>query len=384
MSDLREDLSAALRTVEPGQAPVNAVIRRGHRIRVRRRVAAIGTAIAVAVAVVVGYPAVSHRAAGPAPTQPADRRPAPITDTPPSSGAPAGVIAVGQVGTTAWQVSVNKPDGPGRTGPPQCFAVALDPGGSTPLSASVLDNGGSTNCDLKYPVQQAPVALEGTGGNAIYVMAGGVAANVQYLVIQLADGQVVKPIPHAAYGRRFVAYAAPTRDRVVSATAYTGNGQLMRAVPFIQPGGVPVFGLWAAPGQTLPRTATVMLGSGMASGRRWSVTAYAGPWGTCVVTSASGLDGSSTSCRSAERVTALTVLGSGNSGGSKPVQVNGFAPPAATRLAVALTDGHSLQVPVTTVGNEKLWTFTLGTGESVNGLTAYDAAGHSIGSTSLP
>jgi hypothetical protein len=147
---------------------------------------------------------------------------------------------------------------------------------------------------------------------------------------------------------------------------------------------VPVFGLWAAPGQTLPRTATVMLGSGTASGRRWSVTAYEGPWGTCVVTLASGLDGSSTSCRSAERVTALTVLGSGNSGGSMPVQVNGFAPPAAARLAVALTDGHSLQVPVTTVGNEKLWTFTLGTGESVNGLTAYDAAGHSIGSTSLP
>jgi hypothetical protein len=384
MSDLREDLNAALRTVEAGQAPVNAVIRRGRRMRVRRRVAAIGTAIAVAVAVVVGYPAASHRAAGPAPAQPADRQPIAITDTPPSSGAPAGVIAVGQVGTTAWQVSVDKPDGPGKAGPPQCFAVALDPGGSTPLSASVLDNGGSTNCDLEYPDQQAPVAFEPAGGNAIYVMAGGVAANVQYLVIQLADGQVVKPIPRAAYGRRFVAYAAPISDRIVSATAHTDDGQFVSAVPFIPPAGVPFFGLWAAPGQSLPRTATVVLGSGMASGRRWSVTAYEGPWGTCVVTSASGPSNSSTACRSTERTTALTVLEFGDSRGSMPFDVNGFAPPAATRLAVSLRDGHSFQVPVMAVGNERLWSFTLPERQAVRRLTAYNAAGQSIGSTSLP
>jgi hypothetical protein len=391
MSDLREDLDAALRTVKTGQAPVESVIRRGRRIRAGRRVAAIAGTVAVALAVTLGYPAASHRAAGPAPAQPADREPVLITDLPPSSGAPAGTIAVGRVGSTQWQVSVDKPDEGGRTGLPRCFGVALDPGAaskngwgaSTPLSGSVLDNGGSTDCDLRYPGQQVPVALEGTGGGSMYVMAGGVAADVQYLVLQLADGQLVKPIPHAAYGGRFVAYAAPASDRVVRATAYLGDGQLVSAVPFTLRGGLPYFGLWTAPGQPLPRTATVVLGSGTANGQRWSVTAYEGPWGTCVV-SASGPDGSSTACGSAERTTTLSVLGLGGSGGSMPYDVNGFAPSAATRLAVTLTGGHSLDVPVLAVGNEKLWSFTLARGQAVKRLTAYSAAGIPVGSASLP
>jgi hypothetical protein len=260
MSDLREDLDAALRTVEPGQAPVDAVIRRGRRIRAGRRVAAIAAATLVALAVAVGYPLASRLGAGPA-AQPADRQPVLVTDMPPSPGAPAGMIAVGQVGSTAWQVSVDKPDGHGKSGLPRCFDIALDPGvasrngwfASTPISGSVLANGGSTNCDLQYPGQQAPAALEGSRGNSFYVMAGGVAANVQYIVIRLADGQVLKAIPHAAYGGRFVAYAAPITDRVVSATAYTEEGQLNSAVPFAPPAGVPYFGLSAASGHALPR-----------------------------------------------------------------------------------------------------------------------------------
>jgi hypothetical protein len=393
VSDLREDLDAALRTLQPGQAPFDAVIRRGRRIRARRWVVAIAGTAAVAVAVAMGYPAMSNRAAGPRPAQPASRQPARITDMPGPAGAPAGLIARGQVGTTQWQVSVDKPAGQGKAGPPRCFDVALTPGvaskagwyASTPLSGSVLDNGGFSDCDLRYPGQQAPAALEGTGGNSIYVMAGGVAASVRYLVIKLASGQVVKAIPHPAYGLRFVAYAAPISDRVVGATAYTDDGQLMSAVPFIPPaGGVPVFGLWAAPGQPLPPAATIVLSSGIASGRRWSVTAYEGPWGTCVVAAASGLGGSSTACRNRERTTALSVLGRGDSGGTMPFEVSGFAPPAATRLEVTLTHGRRLGVPVLAVGNERLWAFTLADGQAASGLTAYNAAGQPVGSASVP
>jgi len=384
MSDLREDLDAALRTVEPGQAPVDAAIRSGRRIRARRRGTAIATAIGVVVTIAVGYPAVSHRAAAPAPTQPTDRRPVLITDTPPPAGAPAGVIAVGQVGITTWQVSADKSDGSGQAGRPQCFDVALDPGGSTPLSGSVLDNGGSTDCDLRYPGQGDPVTLEGTGGNALYVMAGGVAANVQYVVVHLAGGQVVTMIPHAAYGRRFVAYAAPASDRVLSATLRTDGGQLLATRPFIQPDGVPVFGLWATPGRAQPPTATVVLDSGRADGGSWSVTAYEGPWGTCVVTAASGPGGSSTACRATVRGTSLAVLGFDESVGSMPSEVAGFAPLAATHIAVTLTNGTSFQVPVMAVGNERLWSFSLAAGQGVRRLTARDSAGHSLGSTTLP
>jgi hypothetical protein len=391
MSDLRADLDAALRTAEPSPAPIEAAIARGRRIQARRRAMVIAAAIAVVAAVAVGYPAASRLAAGPPPAQSAPPQLALVTDAPPSRGTPPGTIAMGQVGSTEWQVSVDKPGGSGPGGRPQCFDIALDPGAatktgwdaSTPLSGSVLDNGGSTNCDLQYPGSQAPVALEGTGGNSMYVMAGGVAADVRYLVLHLADGQVIKSIPHAAYGERFLAYAAPISDRVVTATAYTDDGQPVTAVPFVLPGGLPFFGLWAAPGQALPRVATVLLGSGVAKRQNWSVVAYGGPWGACV-TSASGPDGSSTDCRGAEPTTALTVLGFGDSGGSMPFDVYGFAPQAATRLELALADGRNLDVRVLAAGNQKLWSFTLTKGQPVSHLTAYSAAGHLLGSTSLP
>jgi hypothetical protein len=390
MSDLREDLDAALRTPEPSPAPVETVIQRGRRIQARRRTTVIAGTIAVVATVAVGYPAAS-RLASPTPAQPANRQLAVVTDAPPSQGTPPGTIAMGQVGSTEWQVSVDKPGGSANAGLPQCFDIALDPGAatktgwdaSTPLSGSVLDNGGSTNCDLQYPGTQAPVALEGTGGDSMYVMAGGVAADVRYLVLHLADGQVIKSIPHAAFGGRFLAYAAPISDRVVTATAYTNDGQPMTAVPFVLPGGLPFFGLWAVPGQALPRVATVVLGSGVAKRQNWSVTAYGGPWGTCV-TSDSGPDGSSTDCGGAERATALTVLGFGDSGGSMPFDVYGFAPLAATRLEASLADGRKVDVPMVAVGNQKLWTFTLVKGQPVQRLTAYSAAGGLLGSTSLP
>jgi len=393
VSDLRADLDAALRAVQPGPAPLDRVIRRGRGIRTRRRAAVVAGTVAVAAAVAAGYPAASQRAAGPRPAQPASHRPALVTDRPPLPGAPVGTIAVGQVGSTEWQVSVDKPDGRENGGIPQCFDIALDPGvaskaswdAPTPLSGSVLDNGGSTNCDLRYPGQQAPAALQGAGGNSMYVMAGGVAADVRYLILKLADHQVVKAIPQMAYGRRFVAYAAAISDRVISATAYLDDGQLMTAVPFIPPsGGVPAFGLWAAPGQARPRIATGVLGSGTASGRRWSVTAYEGPWGTCVVTSAGGLGGSSAACLSTAPATALSVLSLGDLGGTMPFFVSGLAPPAATRLEVTPARGRPFSVPVLAVGEARLWSFTLGNGLAVRRLTAYDAAGLPVGSASLP
>ena len=122
----------------------------------------------------------------------------------------------------------------------------------------------------------------------------------------------------------------------------------------------------------------MLLGSGTANGQDWSVTAYEGPWGTCV-TAAGGPDDYSTACRNTARMTALTVFGFGDFGNGMPYDVNGFAPPAATRLAVSLTDGSSFQVAVVTVGNEKLWAFALGKGQAVKSWTAYNASGKPLG-----
>lgn len=56
VSSLSENLDQALRTIDPGPEPVDDVISRGKRLRLRRRVAAAAGAVAV-VAAVAGYPA---------------------------------------------------------------------------------------------------------------------------------------------------------------------------------------------------------------------------------------------------------------------------------------------------------------------------------------
>ncbi len=210
-------------------------------------------------------------------------------------------------------------------------------------------------------------------------MVAAVAADVKYLVVVLADGQTVKEIPVAAYGGRFVAFAAPLSDRVLSSTAYFQDGQFITAVPFTQDGGLPDFGLWAAPGQPVPPTATAVLGSGTANGQHWSVTAYEGPWGTCVTSATGPGNDESTACQSTDRITSLTLFGVGDFGSGLPFVVDGFAPLAATRLEVTLTDGRSFGVPVMSVGNERLWAFALEKGQADKSWTAYSASGKPLG-----
>ena len=62
MTELKDDLDRALRSVTFGEAPVERAIRDGRRLRNRRRLTVLAGAVAI-VAVAAGYPALTRNAA---------------------------------------------------------------------------------------------------------------------------------------------------------------------------------------------------------------------------------------------------------------------------------------------------------------------------------
>ncbi len=234
MSDLRADLDTALRTIVPGEVPVEAAMRQGRRLQTRRRLAAIAGVAAVAVFAAVGYPALSRTGAAPRPAPPVQHQRIVVTNEPPGMGSPPGLIALGKVGSSSWEVSVDKPDGQhGKSALPQCYNVSLSrPGGAVaggPSSSGL----GESSCGLTYAASQEPVTFTGStgfGNGSTALAIGTVAPDVTYIMVTLAGGQQLKLIPVPAYGVRLVAYVVPLSDGVVKAVAYLGNGQYLTAL----------------------------------------------------------------------------------------------------------------------------------------------------------
>ena len=220
-----------------------------------------------------------------------------------------------------------------------------------------------------------------SGGTATYTSAlGAVAPDVTYLVLDFTDGQQLKLIPVGYHGHRYVGWVAPASMTVARLTAHLGSphadgGQTVAAIPYNEPGGLPVFGLWLKPDQAPPPTASGVIGGGTENGRVWSVIAYEGPWGTCFAFSTAGLG-----CQAAARLGTTDVIGIGSWGASPAAAVYGSAAPGVARLRVTLSDGTVVRVTPVAVGDERLFAFWAAKGISAAGWTAYDAAGHEIGS----
>ena len=111
--------------------------------------------------------------------------------------------------------------------------------------------------------------------------------------------------PAPGLGTRYVAFAVPPRLAISTITAYSARGELALAIPFNDPDGGATVGLWLRPGQASLRRATQLIGSGQAGRRAWSVTAYLGPWGECLVTRGGGGTGSACNAVSPPRGTRL-------------------------------------------------------------------------------
>jgi hypothetical protein len=344
VSDLRENLDQMLRTVDPGPAPVDAVVRRGKRIRTRRRLITGACAVAVVAFAVAGYPALTHEQAAPAPT-PVTHRPS-VTDIPPGPGAPKNLLASGMINGTPWKVVSE------QQAKQQCF-VAYDPGWR--------GVGAVGDCERGAPGAARPVAFQGfeVGGRDA-VTIGTVRADVQYVLITLADGTQLKLIPVAVHGRRYVAFPSAGAVPVASATVYvTSGGQGGTAIPFNAPDGVPMFAAWLQPGQHQESQLRQVVAADSSPGQPWSLTAYAGPWGICLVESGAtgAVTVSATTCLdAAPRVTEIL----GSFGGGLPQVFYGSATAVVSQLQITLSDGSVIQVVPVQVGDAKLFAFACG------------------------
>jgi hypothetical protein len=362
VSELRESLDEALRTVTAGDPPVEETIRRGKSIRMRRRVAAIASVAAVAVLAGVGYPAVTHLGAAPAPA-PATHRHISVTVLPPGRGSLPGEIAHGVINGRAWELTTSNPRQDGSAG--QCLMVA-----------GAAFGPGTQSCGPVPAADSAdPVNFEGFEVGQSEANAGPVAANVSYALVRLSDGTTLKLTPVRVYGTRYVAFAVPTSLSVESATAYLTNGRYLTSIPFNPPGEMPDFVTWLAPGQPVAARVSKLIGSGSSDGTTWSVRAYAGPWGICFV----GTDDSFCTSGGAAGVT-RTV----SSPGDSPGVVVGTAAPGVRYIMVTMTDGSTLRVTPVAVGGQQYFGFYLSKGQqTVRKWTAYDAAGKELSAGTL-
>jgi hypothetical protein len=357
MSDLRTELDAALRAVEPGPPPVEAAMHRGRRLRSRRRLTALAGAVAAVALVAAGYQVLPHSVALKA-TVPAASQPAEITVAP---GSTAGVVATGTVDGTHWQLSAGRPTARG-----QCFTGTVGTGSL------------GTTCDLMPRPATTPASMHVLSNGSYTAMITGVAADVTYVVLTTADRKELRlvPVTVGASGDRFIGLVSPHDFNVTSGTAYLADGKHVPVTQFSPPG-------WTRAGWSSPPVGNASLGPIMADGQQWIVSAEEGAWGTCVGTGYTN-NPSVLSCTTVAPLTALAAVGVANVPAGSPTLVYGSAPPAATSITVTLTNGHSLHVYVHIVGNENLWAFALSPGQSVKSWTAFSAAGKPLGTGSLP
>jgi hypothetical protein len=382
VTDLREDLDRALRTVPVGEPPVERAKRDGRRIRTRRRLSVVAGALAVA-AIAAGYPALTNTAAAPpvpatggSPTPSATRDPVitagpggATTNAPTGLASKTGSIAAGKVGTMAWRVTAD-PHTAGNPGSTYCYTVNPAPAGVNPSQCGSLPNPQPGELSPR-----SPVSFTGMGAGGMGLTVGEAASTVTYVIVTFTDTQQLKLIPVTVHGHRYIAWVAPLSMTIESVDAHLGgpyndSGQLASTIPFDLPGLGPEFGgLWQANGESaLPRAAKV-IGHGTENGHAWKITAYEGPWGTCFVAPSHD-----TECVPLQLKTTAVI-------GSTPGDFAGFgsAAPGVATVLVLLSNSTTVQAKPVLVGNEHLFAFPVGKGVTPVGWTAYDASGKQVG-----
>jgi Sigma-70 region 2 len=198
--------------------------------------------------------------------------------------------------------------------------------------------------------------------------------------VRLGTGSTLTLHPATVWGVRMVAFAIPIGAPVVSATAYSGRGEIATAIPFNAADGMAFFGTWLRPGQHGLARASGRIGSGSYLGRAWSATAYLGPWGVCLV----GQAGTGTS--SCMHAISAAGLGTGVmfwTDGVPAVAV-GSAGQSVARIMVTSPDGKTMQMRLVMVGGIKFFAFPFGKGPKPWKWTAYDGSGHVIASDKVP
>jgi hypothetical protein len=363
--DLYERLDRAVAAITPRAAPVDLAMRRGRAIRFWRR-SAVAAGVAVVVAAGVAVPVLRHDTEGP--------RPAPLftaTVQPPGPHSPPGLIASGTVNGQAWRLVASKP---GSNGAPRGQQVIQTSGAAFGADAPI------TVSPAFRPDANDPVLFGALSAGPVQVQFGPVQADVSYVTVRLGNGTALTLHPAEVYGARAVAFAIPVGASVISATAYSGRGEIATAIPFNQPGGTASFVTWLRPGQHGLARATGWVGSGSYLGGAWSVTAYLGPWGACLAATAAGTNADD--CVDAASASALDTNVMFWTAGV-PAVAGGSAAASVARIVVTAPDGTTVQVHPVTVGGVKFFAFPIGKGPRPWKWTAYDGSGGVVASSQV-
>jgi hypothetical protein len=315
---LKVRLGSALDEIEPGPAPLAAVVRQGTGIRRRRQAAVAGGVAVVAAAAVLGPTVLRSELSAP-PVAPAQHYN--VTVSPPAQGAKPGEIATGSINGWHWQATLS------GTGDKVGVIFGTD-----------FISIGSVSGALAAGDFAAFDSTEGDASRYAYVAP--VATAVRYLTVRLADTETLTLWPQSWKGQRYVAMVLPGKLRVRWAAAYGAHGELGYAIPF-NFGESATFQSWLRPGQTGLPKATVRIGSGGTGRYRWTATAYVGPWGLCerVLEPGGGIDGS---CQPVG--TRLSEVVTGSFGGSVGTPEIGELRDDAGALVLTRSDGSQTVV----------------------------------------
>ncbi|HME64510.1 MAG TPA: hypothetical protein VKG61_06420 [Streptosporangiaceae bacterium] len=252
---LRRALHGTLQSVSPPPVPLEAIVRRGRGVRLRRAGAAVGT---LALAGIVAVTSLALRGSQPSVVPPA---------APAVTAGPDGVFASGTADGHPWRLAVQNIADPGY----RC------------LPAIVLNG---TDADPMYP---AP-------GNAASTALGQAVRGVAFAFIQLparvggvivnGDQNVPAVIVNACgYRYRLVgfSYSLAGPLRITLAKPYPGwSADVFVPTPTTQGGSTQAEGLWIDTYTATGPTASATVASGTLPGSQsWIIKVQFGPGGDC-------------------------------------------------------------------------------------------------------
>jgi hypothetical protein len=358
---LRRALHGSLQSVSPPPVPLEAIVRRGRGVRLRRAGAAAGT---LALAGIVAVTGLALRGSQPSAVPPA---------APAITAGPDGVFASGTADGRPWRLAVQNIADPGY----RC------------LPAVVLNG---TDADPVYP---AP-------GNAASVGLGQAVRGVAFAFIQLPDRvggvivnghQNVPAVIVNACGYRYrlvgFSYSLAGALRITLAKPYPGwSADVFVPTPATVGGSTPAEGLWintyTAPGPT----ASATLASGtLPGGQGWIIKLQFDPGGDCyefdgqtsLGSTQMGYCGPVSTPAGPETIMALPL------GFNEPaVGAIGYAvqvSPGTARVRAVLDNGSSVLATPRIVDGRKYVAFVVPSPRSLHRLIWLDAAGRVMAST---
>lgn len=360
---IAERLDTDIGRVEPGHAPVDAVIRHGKAIKARRRAMA-GSGLAVAIVLGISLPlALSGHRAG-VPSAIAGHR---VTVDVPHRDDKGATVFSGSIDGDTWNAPVE---------------VLHQGGGPDGSSACIMSFG---NCASGFPVATDPAAVSassGTGKPDQYTV--DFRTDVKRVEIDLQNGQRLLLDPMPVSDHRIALFELPSGLHISRVTAYGADGKEVGfAIPFHQPGGASITVTWDAPGaRPAPSQASAQIASGVTPGmtgeEKWSVTAYVGPYGQCLVQSASQ-GGAVSRCVNRDAKPPASLSFTHVKANGMPYWLQSEVDTSVDHLDVAYSDGATKRLTPTRVAGHAFVGLVVPVGLEVESVTTFDSSGRLLG-----